>query len=94
MQQVWAEVYEELYKKGVKYYLDAEEMAALNSRNESHTSDEPIKDLIDTAFNWLAPKAAWNYKSTATDIAFGQVCKNQQKQILTRHHSTSQKNTM
>jgi hypothetical protein len=43
-------------------------MAALNSRNESHTSDEPIKDLIDTAFNWLAPKAAWNYKSTATDI--------------------------
>ena len=68
MQQVWAEVYEELYKKGVKYYLDAEEMAALNNRNDSHTADEPIKDLIDTAFNWLAPKAAWNYKSTATDI--------------------------
>ena len=68
MQQVWAEVYEELYKKGVKYYLDAEEMAALNSRNDSHTADEPIKDLIDTAYNWIAPKAAWNYKSTATDI--------------------------
>lgn len=68
MQQVWAEVYEQLYKKDVKCYLEPEEMAALNNRNESHTSDEPIKDLIDTAFNWLAPASAWNYKSTATDI--------------------------
>ena len=68
MQQVWAEVYEQLYKKGVKCYLEPDEMAALNNRNESHTSDEPIKDMIDTAYNWLAPASSWSYKSTATDI--------------------------
>lgn len=68
MQQVWAEAYEQLYKKGVKCYLEPDEMAALNNRNESHTSDEPIKDMIDTAYNWLAPESAWNFKSTATDI--------------------------
>ena len=54
MQQVWAEVYEQLYKKGVKCYLEPDEMAALNNRNESHTSDEPIKDMIDTAYKLVA----------------------------------------
>ena len=68
MQQVWVEVYDQLYKKGVKCYLEPDEMAALNNRNESHTSDEPIKDMIDTAYNWLAPASSWIYKSTATDI--------------------------
>lgn len=68
MQQVWREVYEQLYKKGVKCYLEPDEMAALNNRNESHTSDEPIKDMIDTAYNWLAPQSSWNFKATATDI--------------------------
>ena len=68
MQQLWREVYEQLYKKGVKCYLEPDEMAALNSRNESHTSDEPIQDMIDTSYNWLAPKTSWNFKSTATDI--------------------------
>lgn len=68
MQQLWREAYDELYQKGVKHYLEHDEINALNKRNESHTSDEPIQDLIDTAYNWLAPKTQWNFKSTATDI--------------------------
>ncbi len=68
MQQLWREAYDELYQKGVKHYLEHDEINALNKRNESHTSDEPVQDLIDTAYNWLAPKTQWNFKSTATDI--------------------------
>ena len=64
-----------IIQKGVKYYLDADEMAALNSRNDSHTADEPIKDLIDTAYNWIAPKPLGTIKAPPPIFAFGQVCK-------------------
>ena len=68
MQQVWAEVYEELYKKGIGWMLEHEEMAALNEHNTEFTSSDPVHDMIDKMYHWDKPVELWRYQMTATEI--------------------------
>lgn len=66
MQQVWAEAYE-LWKTGTTYYLEPEEMAALNSHNEEFTVVDPIEQRLQTRLAWDVPQSEWDWK-TATDV--------------------------
>lgn len=66
MQQVWAEVYE-LFKQGESYYLQPEEMAALNSHNEAFTVVDPIEERLQTRLDWQADTSRWEWK-TSTEV--------------------------
>lgn len=66
MQQVWAEVYA-LWRAGEGFYLQPDEMAALNAHNEVYTVVDPIEQRIQTKFNWDAQRDLWEWH-TATDI--------------------------
>lgn len=67
MQQLWAEVYEEHYKKGVTWFLTHEEMLMLNDSNEQHVGADPIEEKIRHELDWANPLAIWHWK-TATQI--------------------------
>ncbi|AWM87355.1 VapE domain-containing protein [Microvirga sp. 17 mud 1-3] len=66
MQQVWAEVYE-LFKAGESYYLQPDEMAALNAHNEAFTVVDPIEERLQTRLDWDAKHDAWDWK-TSTEV--------------------------
>lgn len=66
MQQVWAEAYA-CWKAGEGYYLEPEEMAGLNSHNESFTVIDPIEERLQTRLAWDALLSEWDWK-TATEI--------------------------
>lgn len=66
MQQLWAEVWEQLYKKGETWFLTHDEMLMLNDHNENFESKEAIEERIVTDFNWDAPENLWK-EMTATD---------------------------
>lgn len=67
MQQVWAEVYHEHYATGQTWYLTSEEMAALNGNNSDHEVIDPVRERLQTVYDWGAPKVQWRWM-TATDI--------------------------
>lgn len=66
MQQVWAEVYA-LYLAGETYYLEPQEMDALNANNEEFTVLDPVQERIQTQLDWEAGQSTWTWK-TATDV--------------------------
>jgi len=66
MQQLWAEVYY-LYNAGESWYLDNTELDALNENNEEYTSQDPIFELIASAYNWDSDRSGWEWK-TVTDV--------------------------
>ena len=67
MQQLWAEVYENLYLKGASWYLTSDEMAALNGSNEEFTHIDPIDQRLQTRLDWDEPKTLWRW-STVTEL--------------------------
>ena len=67
MQQMWAQVYEQLYKEGESWYLTVDELNDLNAHNEDFTAAEPIDELIQQLYDWGSPDATWRY-ITATDV--------------------------
>jgi putative DNA primase/helicase len=67
MQQVWAEVYESLYRKGERWFLTPDEMACLNDHNKDFEVLDPIKERMQTRYNWDEPKTVWRW-ITATEI--------------------------
>lgn len=66
MQQVWAEVYEQL-KQGHSYYLTTDEMNALNAHNEDFQVIDPIDERIQSKLLWDAPAIEWKWH-TATEV--------------------------
>lgn len=46
MQQLWAEVKETLYEKGVSWYLDPEQRETLQDSNEYYRTQSSVEDLI------------------------------------------------
>lgn len=67
MQQMWAQVYEQLYKAGESWYLTVDELNDLNAHNEDFTASEPIDELVQQMYDWSASDATWRYV-TATDV--------------------------
>lgn len=67
MQQVWAEVYSELFLKGEGWYLTDVEMKLLNAHNEDFEALDPVTEKCQTTFDWTAPELTWRWM-TATDI--------------------------
>lgn len=67
MQQVWAEVYETLYRAGEGWFLTQDELAALNAHNKDHEVLDPIRERLLTRFDWNEPDILWRWM-TATDI--------------------------
>jgi len=62
-QQLWAQVLT-IYQSGEPYYLQPEEMNALNDHNESFTATDPIEERIVSRFDWDAPEVAWRWVTT------------------------------
>lgn len=67
MQQLWAEVYEAHYLKGETWYLNPEEMAVLNDQNRDHEVLDPIRERLQTRFEWDEHPSLWRWM-TATDV--------------------------
>ena len=68
MQQVWREVYERLYLKGVSHVLNEQEMDMANKSNLSFTSVEPLAEMVGNELNWDAVKELWRW-TTLTEVA-------------------------
>lgn len=66
MQQLWAEIYENLYKKGISHFLDKDENEALNENNENYMSITPCVELCEESFQWSKQPSQL---LTATEIA-------------------------
>jgi predicted P-loop ATPase len=66
MQQVWAEVHEQHYMRGETWYLTPDEMQALNDNNRDHEVLDPIRERLQSRFDWDAPASMWRWM-TATD---------------------------
>lgn len=64
-QQLWAQVLT-LYQAREPYYLQPEEMDALNDHNESFMATDPIEERILSRLDWSAPEIAWRWL-TATE---------------------------
>jgi putative DNA primase/helicase len=60
MQQVWAEVYD-LYKEGVSWYLEADEVAHLNSHNEQFSAIDPVEQRIQEGLDWNEKETLWRW---------------------------------
>jgi hypothetical protein len=67
MQQMWAEIYETLYKSGHSIYLTEDELGILNDKNQDHEETDPIRDRLTTKLAWDEPRITWRW-ITATDI--------------------------
>lgn len=67
MQQVWAQVYEQLFVPGESWFLTASEMALLNDHNEDFTVIDPIEELITNGLKWSDPRPMWRWRS-ATEV--------------------------
>lgn len=66
MQQLWAQVLT-LYQAREPYYLQPEEMAALNDHNEAFMTVDTIEERILTRLDWNAPQTLWQWK-TASEV--------------------------
>jgi putative DNA primase/helicase len=73
MQQVWAE-YLVRYRASERWHLRAETKAALNASNADHRVVDPLRERIQTAFDWAKVEGEnWHSKPnvvwlTATDV--------------------------
>ena len=52
MQQLWAEIYEQHYKKCHSFYLSEDEHSLLNEHNKDFEALSPIEELIKSKFDW------------------------------------------
>lgn len=68
MQQVWAQVYEQLYQQGYSWYLTPDELNALNKHNEDFTALDPIEEIISQSYDWDAAQSLWTYRMTASEV--------------------------
>lgn len=66
MQQVWAEVLN-LYRSGESWFLNKDEMLALNDHNDGFTAKDPVEEMVLTKLKWGQPEAYWSWR-TATEI--------------------------
>jgi putative DNA primase/helicase len=69
MQQAWAQA-KTIWESGEQHNLTREEMSALNAANEKHNQPNPIEELIQTRFQWDAPRTV-NMTSTEVLVAIG-----------------------
>lgn len=69
MQQVWAEVAHCYQVLNQKWYLDPDEMDALNEHNDDFMAVNPTHEKIDLAYEWEQNKEFWTCPCTATEIA-------------------------
>ena len=67
MQQIWAEIYENHYLKGLTWYLSGTELEGLNSSNENFMQESPIAELITDEFDW-GNESATIKKYSATEV--------------------------
>lgn len=66
MQQVWAE-FHHMYVTGESWFLQPEEMAALNDSNAEFEVRDPIEDRLLSRLNWQAPTVEWRWM-TVLDV--------------------------
>ncbi len=67
MQQVWAEIYETMYKTGESWYLDKFEMDLLNTHNNDFEINDPIEERIKSRLDWEENQRFWR-EISATDL--------------------------
>ncbi|HDQ5285852.1 TPA: PriCT-2 domain-containing protein [Raoultella ornithinolytica] len=67
-QQLWAEV-AQLYRDGERWWLDRDEEAALENINREHEAIDPVKEMIQTRYNFEAPRDSWRLLNN-TEILF------------------------
>jgi putative DNA primase/helicase len=67
VQQLWAQVYEQLYQAGESWYLSPDEVGLLNEHNRDHEVLDPIRERLQTRLSWSDPPAMWRWV-TATDL--------------------------
>lgn len=67
MQQLWAQIYEQLYKPGEPWTLRPDELAYLENRNEDFTVLDPIEELITSKLDWQMVDTSWSW-STPTEV--------------------------
>lgn len=63
MQQVWREIYERLYLKGVPYILTSDQQAMLNESNRDFEAIDPLAEILAEFYNWDAPVDSWRWVS-------------------------------
>jgi predicted P-loop ATPase len=69
MQQVWAQVYEDMYLGGETHWLDREWMDRLNEHNEEHTETDSFDELVGSKLDWQADKCKRDWKwMTASEV--------------------------
>jgi putative DNA primase/helicase len=69
VQQLWAEVLV-LFQSGERHWLDRAEQALLQDVNVEHEMPNPIEELIQTKFNWDAPRST-NMTASQVLLAIG-----------------------
>jgi hypothetical protein len=67
MQQLWAEVYESMYLKGMSWFLSNDEVTALNEHNDNHTEIDPIDERLSFRLEWKTDESNWRWV-TATQM--------------------------
>jgi putative DNA primase/helicase len=67
MQQLWAEVYESMYLKGMSWFLSNQEVADLNEHNDNHTEIDPIDERLSFRLDWKTDQSNWRWV-TATQM--------------------------
>jgi len=67
MQQLWAEVYENLYKNKEQWFLNKEEIELLNIHNEEFTAMDEISEKILEELDWDSNPETWSPR-TATQV--------------------------
>jgi hypothetical protein len=67
MQQLWAEVYESMYLKGMSWFLSNDEVAELNEHNDNHTEIDPIDERLSFRLEWKTDESNWRWV-TATQM--------------------------
>lgn len=67
MQQLWAQVYEQLYKLGEPWTLTPDEVKKLENRNEDFTVLDPIEEMIASKLDWSEHDTYWSW-TTATEL--------------------------
>lgn len=91
MQQLWAEVYENLYQKGEVWYLTPDEINALNIHNEDFTEVDSVTEKILEELDWDAAKSQYDWL-TATHALERLRIKNINKGVCSRAAATIFKN--
>jgi predicted P-loop ATPase len=61
MQQIWAEIYENLYKKGESWYLSDDEIELLNEHNEEFTVTDDLSEKILEELDWEVDENKWDW---------------------------------